>query len=288
MNKIKRAPVIGVIWKVTFDSLKKNPVIWIPFCISGILKLFGLAVIFLSIFYPLSIVFAPIIKTLWGEAFLHYPFNFSLMPKLFYYVQIAVYIFLDGLLSGMAVWMVYQANEGKKPTLLDSLKKVLPKYVTLTAFLLTIYLIVYFISYGENLALMKSIKFKAVAFLMNKGLLQFINVFVNFFIILLIETVAAFVIPFVVLEDKRYFKGLAGSFGLVKRVFFSAFILIAIPTLISLPFSLLKAGFPALINKTLPEITFLVLGLSVVVTIFIDCVVTTSLAFLFLLRKELA
>ena len=96
----------------------------------------------------------------------------------------------------------------------------------------------------------------------------------------------SFAMPFAVLEDKRFFKALLGSLSLVKRLFLAVFILIAIPTLVTLPFSLLKTGLPALMDKTLPEITLLVLGLSVIVTVFIDCIVTVSLTLLFLSKDQ--
>lgn len=283
-----KIPLIGTIWKVAFNTLKNNPVILLPFVLSGILKLICLSVILLSIFYPLSIVFAPIIKTLWGEMFLHYPFNFNLMPRLFYYSWIPVYIFIDSLLSGMAIWMVFQANEGKKPKLIESLKKALSKYVTLAGFLMAIFLIVYLVNYGEKLLVFKSVKLKFMASMINSGMLDFALVFLNFFIILFIELLFAFAMQFAVLEDKGFFKAIWASLTLAKRLFFSVFILIAVPTIVLLPFSLLKTGLSALVDKTLPEITLLVLGLSVIVAVFIDAIVTVSLTLLFLLKKEIA
>lgn len=283
----RKVPIVGTIWKAAFSALKNHPVILVPFAISGALKLTCLLVIFLSIFYPLSLVFAPIIKTLWGEVFLHYPFNFSLMPKFFYYVQVSVYIFLDSLLSGIAIWMVFQVNEGKKPRLIEGLKKAVSKYLTLAGLLLAIFLIIAFIYYGERLLIYKILtKLKFVVLLMKSGMLDFITVFVNFFIIVLVEMVFAFSMPFVMLEDKRFFKAISGSLALTKRFFAPIFILITVPMLVSLPFSLLNTGLPALMDKTFPEIMFLVLGLSVIFTIFIDSVVTTSLTLLFLSRNN--
>ena len=287
MEDTKKVPLVGTIWNVAFNTLKNNPVILLVFALSGILKLICLLVIFLSIFYPLSIVFGPIIKTLWGGMFLHYPFNFSLMPKLFYYSQITVYIFIDSLLSGTAIWMAFQANEGKKPKLLEALKKVLSKYVTLAGFLLAIFLVVWLVYYGEKLLIFKLAKLKFMASLIKTGMLDFALVFVNFFIIILVEMIFSFAMPFAVLEDKRFFKAVWASLTLAKKLFLSTFILIFIPTLVTLPFSLLKTGLSALMDKTIPEITLLVLGLSVIVTVFIDCIVTVSLTLLFLLKKDL-
>jgi len=287
MEKTKKVPLVGIIWKGTFSTLKSNPIIFFLFALSGILKLICLLVIFLAIFYPLSIIFAPIIKTLWGEMFLHYPFNFSLMPRLFYYAEITVYIFIDSLLSGMAIWMVFQANEGKKPKLLDTVKKTIPKYVTLAGFLLAIFLIVALVYHGEKIAVSKLMRLNFAASLVKSGALDFITVFVNFFIIILIEMVFAFAMPFAVLEDKRFFKALFGSLSLLKKLFLTTFILIIVPTLVSLPFLLLKTGLNTLIDKTLPEITLLILGLGIILTVFIDSIVTVSLALLFLLKKDL-
>ncbi|MFC1667449.1 hypothetical protein ACFL0P_06290 [Candidatus Omnitrophota bacterium] len=287
MKNAKKSPLVRVIWELVLDALKANPVILVPFFISGILKLLCLLVIFLSIFPPLSVIFAPLIRALWGEGFLHYPFNFYLMPKIFYYAHIAVYILLDGLMSGIAVWMVHQTKENKKPRFSSSLRNVLPHYVTLAVFLSFIFMIVYFINFSEGLLIPKLLKLKFVTKLQQEGILNFLIVFLNFFLFILIETLFAFVIPFVVLEGKKFFGALKGSLVLVKKLFFATFGLIVTPTLLLLPFSLLKSGLPILIDKTLPEITFLVLGGSVVATILIDCVVTTSLAFLFLSRKDL-
>lgn len=219
--------------------------------------------------------------------FLHYPLNFTLMPRLFYYSQITVYIFIDSLLSGMAIWMVFQANEGRKPKLMEALKKAASKYVTLAGFLLAIFLVVYLVNYGEKLLVFKLAKLEFITSMIKTGMLDFILVFFNFFIILLVEMIFAFAMPFAVLEDKRFFKAVWASLTLAKRLFLSVFILIAVPTLVSLPFSLLRTGLSALMDKTLPEITLLVLGLSVIVTVFIDCIVTVSLALLFLLKKDL-
>ncbi|MBU1912952.1 MAG: hypothetical protein KKB22_05435 [Candidatus Omnitrophica bacterium] len=283
----KKAPVIGVIWKVVFNALQKHPSIAVPFFISGCIKLFGIAVIFFSIFYPLSIVFGPLIKSLYGEAFLHYPFNFSLMPKLFYYVQITVYIFLEGFLTSVAVWMAFRVNEGKKPSLRESAGKALPKYVAVMALLASIFFIVYLLNYAEAFAIKKFlIKFKFMEVLVKKNLLEFILICVNFLIVVLLESALAFAIPFIVLENKKFFKAIGSSFSLARRNFGSVFILILAPTLFVLPFTLLGAGLPILTNKTFPEITFIVLGGSVIVGFLADCMVTLSLTFLFLSKRD--
>jgi len=287
MKETKKAPIIGVIWKVVFSALQKHPAIAIPFCISGCVKLFGIAVIFFSIFYPLSIVFGPLIKSLYGEAFLHYPLNFTLMPKLFYYVQIATYIFLEGFLTSMAVWMVFRVNDGKKPGLRESAGKALPKYIAVMALLASIYIIVFLLNYAEMFAIKRFlIRFKFMEILIKKNLLEFILVCVNFFIVALLETVLAFAIPFIVLENKKFFKAIGSSFSLAARNFGSVFILILAPTLFVLPFTLLGAGLPILTNKTFPEITFIVLGGSVIIGFLADCMVTLSLTFLFLSKRD--
>ncbi|MBU1854027.1 MAG: hypothetical protein KJ957_08315 [Candidatus Omnitrophica bacterium] len=287
MKDTKKVSIIGIIWKKTSDTLKNNPVIFIPFCISGVIKLFGLLTVFLSIFPPLSVVFAPIIKTLWGEAYLHYPFNFTLMPNLFNYVQIAVYIFMDGLLTGIAVWMICQVNEGKRANLLISIKRVVPKYCTLTAFLFTMFLIMRLIFSVENFMILKLLKMGFFVSFLEKDSLDFIRVYFNFLIVLIIQAGFAFVIPFAILENRNFFKSISESFSLAKRFIRTILILIVLPMSLSLPVSLLETRLPVLMDKTFPEITFLMLAMGVILVVFIDYIVTASLTALFLLRKGL-
>ncbi|MFA4992253.1 MAG: hypothetical protein WC569_06710, partial [Candidatus Omnitrophota bacterium] len=233
------------------------------------------------------IVAAPIIRTLWGEAFLHYPMNFVLMPQVFYYKQIFIYIWLDGLLSAMAVWMVYKANEGEKVSLGSAFRAVLPKYIMLASFLLMMFFAVYLAGYAENFAFLKLMRFKFVSAIAKSGALEFIKVFLNFFVIGLIETMLVFVIPFIALGNKTFFKAIGSSFETAKRLFGAAFLIVIIPTLTLLPFSLLKIALPQLMDKTMPEITMAVLAGNVIMGMLVDSMVTISAALLFLARKDL-
>ena len=64
------------------DCFKTYPVILVPFLIFTLIDLCGLIFVFLIPRAPLYALLGPIVRTFWGEQFLHYPANFLLLPKL--------------------------------------------------------------------------------------------------------------------------------------------------------------------------------------------------------------
>lgn len=279
--------IVGGIWKMSFSAFKNQPIILLPFLISGILKLLSLFIVFFSIFYPLSIVFAPIIRTIYGEVYLHYPFNFYMMPKLFYYFQMVVYILIDGLLSGIAVYMVMQVKNRKQPNFIEAARKVLPKYFIFVSFLIFTFLLVTLVSLGSNFITTKLLGFKIIRMFLKGGVLMLGGTFFNVIIIALIETFFAFMIPLAVFKNKSFLKSIIGSVRLSSKWFWTIFLLTFVPSFIAFPFALLKLGLPAVMDKLMPEAALVILGAGVVFMMFVDAIVTVSVAFLFLSRKEL-
>jgi len=89
MPKDKKGALSSIL-NTSFNTLRSHPAILFPFAIAAFCELFALEIIFFMPRWPLSILFAPVIRTLWSEQFLHYPSNFLLMYKLFYYAQIVI------------------------------------------------------------------------------------------------------------------------------------------------------------------------------------------------------
>ena len=74
-----------------------------------------------------NIFFGPIIRKLWAETYLHYPFNFVLLPKLFQFSQIITYLFISSFAIGLVSGIIQSLNDDKKvedmtigPVVLDS------------------------------------------------------------------------------------------------------------------------------------------------------------------------
>ena len=62
--------------------------------------------------------------------------------------------------------------------------------------------------------------------------------------------------------------------------------LVVIPALFYIPVMLLRKNLIALMNRFSPEIALIVVGLGIVVSILIDCIVTCSTTILFLNKGE--
>ena len=105
---------LAVLLSGAANIIKAHPHILYPLCLYAFLQLFVLEILYFSPRFPLSAFFGPLITTLWGGTFLHYPFNFILLPKLFYYIQVPLYLFLGAFLSATAVTFIAAVNDEKK------------------------------------------------------------------------------------------------------------------------------------------------------------------------------
>ena len=61
--------------RFSLNTLFQNPLIAYPFVIIAFIQLFVLEIFYFAPRYPLSIFFGPLIRTLYGEGYLHYPFR---------------------------------------------------------------------------------------------------------------------------------------------------------------------------------------------------------------------
>ena len=97
--------------RLAFNLFKpEHQQIFYPFIIILFINSLILEILYFSPRYPLSIFFSPIISRIWGEQYLHYPMNLMLLPKLFYYVQMVVSLFLSSFLIVLVVDMVAAIN----------------------------------------------------------------------------------------------------------------------------------------------------------------------------------
>ncbi len=131
-------------YNTTAKSLKNNPTLFVPFLILAIFQSITLLIIYLAPRMPLRIIFGPVIRTFWGGQFLHYPFNFLLLPKLASLSRMFLSVFVSSLLTGMAVAIVFDLYNKKQLKLGASFKVALKKYISLFIVVLLLTLIFYF------------------------------------------------------------------------------------------------------------------------------------------------
>jgi hypothetical protein len=101
--------------KLAVATLVTRRVVLLPFAITAFIQLFVLEVLYFLPQPPLNRVFGPVIKTLWAEEYLHYPMNFVLLPKLFQYAQMPIYIFVSSFFICVSIGMLVRINNDQAP-----------------------------------------------------------------------------------------------------------------------------------------------------------------------------
>lgn len=269
----------------TFQSFKNNPAVFIPFIIFAALEAIGLIFIYFAPRMPLKLIFGPPIRTLWDEKFLHYPANFLLMPKLISLSRMGLSIIAGSLLTGIAVALVFELYNKRKIRLEASLKLVSKKYIYLFLAVLIYTVLFYIASKAITIGLSKYFiaGHAKLLFLNARAWLGPILICFSFIIAILIQAAFIYVIPILIIENKKLTKAIAGSFALFKKLFIPTIILVGLPMLIYIPIIVLNGNTVLLITKLFPEIIVFVSFLGIIVnSLVIDPIVTISATFLYL------
>ncbi len=274
--------------KTSFNALINHPIILFPFFVSVFIQLVVLEFLYFSARFPLVVFFGPIIRRLWGEGFLHYPLNIILLPKLFYYAQLFVYIFIGAFLTAVAALIIRAINNERKITFQEAVREAVPYYIHIfTASLI-------FLGTLKGFYAVYDIIFKRALLIRSKvGIFGFIKAvlvggapYYQFFIAILVTALFAFLIPVIVIERKKIFAALIENFKRLQRLFIIVFIAVFLPMLLYIPVLLLRNSVSSSEGITLPEIHVLIVVVGVFVTLFIDAIALTAVTTLYLADSE--
>jgi hypothetical protein len=278
----KNLEIVKSTWKLTFRTLCGHPRILFPFFITALSEIF-----FLTLFYyaprpPLLSILGPPIRKFVGEAYLHYPANFALLPTLFYYGQVFVWLTVGVCMLGVAVNMINQVHEGRPiPSIIGSFNRAIRRYPALFLFALLIFLL--------SMASFRIPRFLIMKFyFLPRG--KFFSLqaffFVSFLIAIVIETFLVYGIPSCLIERRSFIGALKRTLKISKEMFVPTFILVLIPRLLDLIIAFLKQKLPLIMAKTFPDITLFILGAGIAVIFVTDLIVIASATNLFLIKKD--
>lgn len=266
--------IIFNIWLTIFSIIKKHPVVLLPFLYMILFDFLLLIIVFLFPQPPVSIVLAPIVKTFWGEKFLHYPMNLLFLPQFFTYARNFVGIFANLFFTGIIICFINLAYENKTLNWWTSTLKVIKKYLRIFLLWLIVLAVVYVLTKTA-----KTVPFlKQSSYKIQFGIEFFINIFV--------QTVFLFAIPAIILENKKVYSSIVFSFKMFQQNPVTSFFIVFIPGLLFVPLGYIFAKIPFLIDKTYPEIVLYAMVFRIIVINFIDFLITSS-ATIFLSMKIL-
>ena len=277
------------LYLTVLQLVKSRPKLFIPFIIFAVIDLSFLLIIYVVSQQPFNVVLTPPIKAFWGEKFLHYPYNFLLIPKLASMSRNFLSCVIGSLLTGCAVIMIADSYNNKIPRFFFSLKTGVKKYFVLFSFvfmlttlfgacfkLLETGLIKYFSSGHDTLLFLKP----QVWF----GPLLIV---INLFIIILIHGAFGYVIPFLMIEKEKLSMVILKSLKFFAKFPIPTIFLIGLPVLLYLPIIFLQLETSFLISNFFPELVlYICVAASIINAIVIDSLITFSTVILFLQNKD--
>ena len=260
-------PKIVEIYRQVFFLLKKDPTLSLLFIINALLDLATLIFLFLAPFAPVSYLLAPVIRTFWSDAYLHYPQNFVLLPKLYNNAHLLVTMTVGIFISGLVIKKIEgEMRGGKCVSLVSAGREVFKRYFSL--------LLLWLFSYG---LFATGIKILLPMIPKNLGL----QLGGTFLWGLICQSLAAFLMPSLLLLNKGFFKkvGVGLRYG-VKNILVTAG-LIAAPLALAMVLSFFRWLTPFFI-KLCPELVLWVLALGCGLMTLVDMWITLSTTVLFL------
>jgi hypothetical protein len=285
MNKIAQ-PLI--LLKTTIQNIQQNPIILYPTVVLALAQFLVLEILYFAPRYPLSKFFGPLISHVWSEDFLHYPMDLILLPKLFYYAQILVYIFGGTFLLAMTAYVVATLNNNHRANLKTAFRESSRLYVHILCSSVISLILFQIFSTAYSMFVSAALKVKtsnlAVAAIQKIFLLA--TPYIQFLIGILVTTLFIYVLPIIIIEKKKILTAIMMNLNVLFKSFRTSFLVVLIPTLFYLPVLVARNNIESLANATLPEIQIFVIVLGVVVTMAIDLVVLTTVTTHYLFLKE--
>jgi hypothetical protein len=278
---------IDKIWLGSFNFIREHPVVLVPFIIIAFFETLILEIANFCTRKPLAMVFVPIVRKFFGEQFLHYPENFTLVPKLFNLGQIVIYILVSVFLTAVAVQIFFHIKNGSPIVRRAIVKNSAKKYMAFIGYGLIFILVMIIIERSEGFLFLKAakvlsrhtLKMPAELFRVGSSLIMFFtNVISQVFLIL--------TIPIIIIEKKKFLKAILGSIILGARNFLKVLWLILLPFFFYVPVFLAKTFMPIVMDKTFPEISFYVTLFGILISIFVDCFIIISAAQFLLETKK--
>jgi len=270
------------------NNLLQHKQILYPFALIAFVQLLILEILYFYPRFPLNTFFAPLVSKLWSPQYMHYPANFSLLPKLFQSTQVPVYILINSFFIGVAIAIILAINNDQKINLKKIYRETWGRYVHLAVAAALMFVAIFGLFKIYSLVYSRALEIRSTTgfYFWIKSIVVVGAPFFQFLISIIVTTVFAYVIPIIVIEKKNVFTAVLLNLKLLARSCFFTFFVVAIPSV----FYVLIMVIRMTLTSKLPVIDWS-LGLiiiNILVLILIDAIVYTALSTFYLLQKESA
>ncbi|MBU0701305.1 hypothetical protein KKE26_08465 [bacterium] len=277
----------GEVWKVSFKGMWQCPAIFLPFAFIALCETILLLVLLLSPHPIMEPLLGPPIRRFFGEMFLHYPYNFSLLPTLFEYADLPLTLILMPLMCAVTIGMAALVVNGEKASFKKNLKLAIKKYVPS----LSLWIIVLLVYIGIFM-LLKFLALHcyppALAKILHIPSWRMLTIcqYMSLFVCLLVEPFLAYAMPIMILEKKKLFSAIKEGIIVGWSLYLPTMVLLAVPALFGACVVLVKQKMLSFFINILPESVLSVMAGGFILMLFIGVLMTTSLTVLFLIKRQ--
>lgn len=274
--------------RAAFNTVVTNPIILYPFFILACIHLLFLEIIYFTPRYPLSEFFGSIINKTAGPAFMHYPYNYLLLSKWYYGIETIICVFISCIFYGAAVLIIALIEGGQEINLKKVFQQILSLYVHLVAAMILAVILLKGLSFLHGLAFNRALLIESttgIYFLIKKTVIvsaPYLPLLFSCFVF----SFFAFVVPIIVIEQKKIAAAVKLNFRNYRRFFGLIFGMTLISGLLYLPFILSRSSLTDQWVLIAPEKSGLFLVLSILVMLLIDAIQYTAITLCYLLNRE--
>jgi len=275
--------------RLVFNLFKpEHQQIFYPYIIIVFINLLVLETLYFAPRHPLSSFFYPLIGRIWGAEYLHYPMDLMLLPKLFYYTQVIIFLFVSSFLTAIIADMVAAINNEKQVNFGASFQKSLPRYIYIFLYSLLSLLLLESFDYAYGLLIQRVHQIHSTTgiYFCLKKLVFFAHPYAQFLYENIATALLIYVPVLVILEKKKFIGALIDNFKTICGSFWLTLTLVLVPTLGYLPLLLMKNNIGNLVEMTSPEVQVVALILNIFVTTGINIFIMASASAYYLYKKE--
>jgi len=266
----------------------ENQQIFYPFIIIVFINLLILEVLYFAPRYPLSLFFNPLISRMWGAEYLQYPLNLLLLPKIMYYAQIVVFLFVTSILTAVTVDMIAAINNDRPAIFKDSFKRAIRSYISIVIYAMLPLIFFQGFTKGYGLLIRHADKIHETTgfYFWLKKFVFYATPYAQFIYGIFVTALLIYIPVLIIIEKRKIFTAFFVNFKVLFGSFWLTFFMILVPSLFFLPLLLMRENINALAQMTAPEIQIWIIALSIFISTAINIMTVSSASVYYLYKKE--
>lgn len=263
-----------------------NKIVLFPFFVLALLQVLILEILYFIPRYPLVNFLGPVISKTLGAQFLHYPYNLVILPKIFYQVNIPVFILLNSFFTIMGISIINQLNVGEKASIKKAIKDSFSAYIFAVVFFALFYFLVDKSAMAYQLLINRAQEIQSTQgiFFVIKKIVLGGGVFFSLFSSVIFTVIFAYILPAMVVDKKKILGSVIKNFKVLWGSLFFTFGIVFFPALLSALMLVSRVSLP--VDFAVPELRVAFLVLNIFVTMIVEVVTYTALTMYYLVKKE--